>query len=77
MVTDVLLALMLATFCLMLICLLWSWGVLPFLETRISRWWFFAALGANVLVRFGQEGVAKHYRRRAEAGEVSKAVSPQ
>jgi hypothetical protein len=76
-VTDVLLALMLATFCLALIAALWSWGLLPFVESRISRWWALAALGANVLVRFGQEWVAKHYRRRAEAGEISKAAPPQ
>jgi len=76
-VTDVLFVLHLVSFGCMLVTLLWSWGLLPFVEFRISQAWFFGAWGANLMVRFGQEWVAKYYRRRAEAGEALKAASPE
>jgi len=53
--------------CLMLVMFLWSYGWLPFVESRISNTWFLLALGFNILLRFAWEEIIKRYKRRAKA----------
>ena len=59
--------LLLLSVCLVLITFLWSYGWLPFVESRISNIWLLLALGFNILLRFAGEEIAKRCRRRAKA----------
>ena len=56
-----------ASFFSMLVLLLWSHAWLPFVESRISRMWFWSAFGLNLLLRLVWEQITNHYERRAKA----------
>ena len=59
----------LASFLAVLTVFLWSYGWLPFVDSRLDRGWFWPVFGVNVLLRFGWEQVKGLYERRASAGE--------
>lgn len=67
----------LASACAVLVTFPWSYGWLPFVDSRIDSLWFSLALGANVLLRFGWERTTAYYRRSARVGEAVKAASTE
>jgi hypothetical protein len=51
-----------------------KWGWLPIVGRQIGSDWFWIALLVNLLIRLGWEQIAEFYKRRAKAGEASKAA---
>lgn len=60
-----------------LVIFLWSYGWLPFVDSRLENRWFWPVFGVNVLLRFGWEQVTGYYKRRARAADTLKAASSE
>jgi hypothetical protein len=57
--------------------LFWSWGWMPFTDSRIDSLWALAALGLNAASGTAWEWMTRRQERRAKAGRAAKATFPE
>ncbi len=54
--------------------LAWSWGWLPFMDSRVDSIWAAAALGVNMLLREAWQWLTRRHERRAKSRAPSQAA---
>ena len=57
--------------------LFWSWGWIPFTDSRVDSIWALAALGLNAILGSAWEWMTRRHERRAMAGRATKATFPE